>query len=71
LWPFPSKALADAASRAKTVLVVEMSTGQLIEDVKLAVNGKRPVELYSRVGGNVPSAEEVHAQLLQRLVAAV
>ena len=71
LWPFPSKALADAASHAKTVLVVEMSTGQMIEDVKLALNGRVPVEFYSRVGGNVPSAEEVHAQLLNRMTAMV
>lgn len=71
LWPFPSKALAEAATKAKSVMVVEMSTGQMVEDVKLAINGKTPVEFYSRVGGNVPSAEEIHAQLLQRLVAAV
>jgi pyruvate/2-oxoacid:ferredoxin oxidoreductase alpha subunit len=71
LWPFPSKALADAARSAKTVLVVEMSTGQMLEDVKLALNGRVPVEFYSRVGGNVPSAEEVHAQLLNRMTAMV
>jgi 2-oxoisovalerate ferredoxin oxidoreductase alpha subunit len=71
LWPFPSKALADAARNVRTVLTVEMSTGQLIEDVKLAVNGKVPVELYSRVGGNVPSAEEIHGELLHRMAALV
>jgi 2-oxoisovalerate ferredoxin oxidoreductase alpha subunit len=71
LWPFPSKALADAARNVRTVLTVEMSTGQLIEDVKLAVNGKVPVELYSRVGGNVPSAEEIHAELMHRMTALV
>jgi pyruvate/2-oxoacid:ferredoxin oxidoreductase alpha subunit len=71
LWPFPSKALAQAARTARTVLTVEMSTGQLIEDVKLAVNGKVPVELYSRVGGNVPSAEEIHGELLHRMAALV
>jgi pyruvate/2-oxoacid:ferredoxin oxidoreductase alpha subunit len=71
LWPFPSKALAEAARHVKTVLVVEMSTGQMIEDVKLALNGRVPVEFYGRVGGNVPSAEEIHAQLLQRMTATV
>jgi len=71
LWPFPSKALADAARNVRTVLTVEMSTGQMIEDVKLAVNGKVPVELYSRVGGNVPSAEEIHGELLNRMAAMV
>ena len=48
-----------------------MSTGQLVEDVKLAVNGKVPVELYARVGGNVPSVEEVHAELLRYVGAEV
>jgi 2-oxoisovalerate ferredoxin oxidoreductase alpha subunit len=65
LWPFPSKALVDAAARCKTVLTVEMSTGQMVEDVKLAINGKVPVELYTRIGGNVPSVEEVHARILE------
>ncbi len=65
LWPFPSHALAEAAARCNTVLTVEMSTGQMVEDVKLAVNGRVPVELYSRLGGNVPSVEEVHARMLE------
>lgn len=65
LWPFPTKALADVAARCRKVLTVEMSTGQMVEDVRLAVNGKVPVEFYGRFGGNVPSAEEVHAKLLE------
>jgi 2-oxoisovalerate ferredoxin oxidoreductase alpha subunit len=65
LWPFPSQALMRTASGCKTVLTVEMSTGQMVEDVKLAVNGKVPVELYSRIGGNVPSVEEVHGRMLE------
>jgi 2-oxoisovalerate ferredoxin oxidoreductase alpha subunit len=68
LWPFPSKALVEAARRCRSVLVVEMSTGQMIEDVRLALNGAVPVELYSRVGGNVPAAEEVRDKLLARAV---
>jgi len=71
LWPYPSKALAEAASKVKSVLVVEMSTGQMVEDVKLAINGTKPVEFYGRVGGNVPSAEEIHAELLNRVAALV
>jgi pyruvate/2-oxoacid:ferredoxin oxidoreductase alpha subunit len=71
LWPFPSKALANAARNVKTILTVEMSTGQMIEDVKLAVNGRVPVEFYGRVGGNVPSAEEIHAELLNRMTTMV
>ncbi len=71
LWPFASEALATYAAKTSRVLTVEMSTGQMVEDVKLAVNGKVPVELYSRVGGNVPSVEEVHAELLRYVGAEV
>ncbi len=65
LWPFPSEALLRTAAACKLVLTVEMSTGQMVEDVKLALNGRVPVELYSRIGGNVPSVEEVHAKMLE------
>jgi len=71
LWPFPSKALADAAAHCGKVLVVELSNGQMVEDVRLALNGRVPVEFYSRVGGNVPSVEEVHTELLSRMTAMV
>ncbi len=64
LWPFPSQALAHAARRCRAVQVVEMSTGQMVEDVRLAVNGSVPVELYSRVGGNVPQVDEVRDHVL-------
>ena len=47
-------------------LVVEMSTGQMVDDVRLALEGVRPVEFYGRMGGNVPSAEEVLAVLRGR-----
>jgi hypothetical protein len=49
------------------VLVVELSTGQMVEDVRLSLNGKVPVEFYGRSGGNVPSVEEIHADLLALL----
>jgi pyruvate/2-oxoacid:ferredoxin oxidoreductase alpha subunit len=71
LWPFASEALARCAEKTSRVLTVEMSTGMLVEDVRLAVNGKVPVELYSRVGGNVPSVEEVHSELLRYVGAEV
>jgi 2-oxoisovalerate ferredoxin oxidoreductase alpha subunit len=71
LWPFPTEALVEAASRVQKILVVELSNGQMVEDVRLAVNGKVPVEFYGRVGGNVPSVEELHAQVLERVVALV
>jgi pyruvate/2-oxoacid:ferredoxin oxidoreductase alpha subunit len=66
LWPFPSKALAAAAARCSSVLTVELSTGQMVEDVRLALNGKVPVRFYGRFGGNVPSVEEIRSQLTQR-----
>ncbi len=65
LWPFPDKIIEDAALSAKKFLVVEMSAGQMVEDVRLAVNGKAKVEFYGRMGGGVPSEEEI----LQRLEA--
>ena len=49
----------EVAGRAQAFVVVELSTGMLRDDVRLALEGRRPVEFYSRVGGNVPSAEEV------------
>jgi pyruvate/2-oxoacid:ferredoxin oxidoreductase alpha subunit len=61
LFPFPTAFFQKRAERAKVFVVVEMSTGQLLEDVKLALNGARPVEFYSRVGGNVPAHEDVLA----------
>ncbi|HYL12044.1 MAG TPA: 3-methyl-2-oxobutanoate dehydrogenase subunit VorB [Terriglobales bacterium] len=71
LWPFPSKALAEAASRVQKVLVIELSNGQMVQDVRLALNGKVPVEFYGRVGGNVPSVEEVQAELVARTASLV
>lgn len=59
LWPFPEKIIADTSSRTKSFLVVEMSAGQMIEDVKLAVEGKAPVHFYGRTGGGVPTVEEI------------
>jgi 2-oxoisovalerate ferredoxin oxidoreductase alpha subunit len=59
LWPFPSRALAKVALKVNNVLVVELSNGQMVEDVRLAVNGEVPVKFYGRVGGNVPSVAEL------------
>jgi len=61
LFPFPTLSFQKAAEHAKVFVVVEMSNGQLLEDVRLTLNGTRPVEFLSRVGGNVPSHEEVLA----------
>ena len=59
LYPFPTAQFQRLARRARVFIVVEMSNGQMLEDVKLALNGARPVEFLSRMGGNVPSHEAV------------
>ena len=59
LFPFPTRHFQRLARYARVFVVVEMSNGQMVEDVRLALNGARPVEFFSRVGGNVPSHEEV------------
>ena len=63
LYPFPSEALAELAERVKAMLVVEMSLGQMVEDARLAVNGRCPVEFYGRTGGVVPTPREVYQAL--------
>ena len=59
LWPFPSKPLAAAADQVKAFISVELNMGQMIEDVKLATGCKKPVTLCNRVGGMIPSPEQV------------
>ncbi|MFW6019630.1 MAG: 3-methyl-2-oxobutanoate dehydrogenase subunit VorB [Bacteroidales bacterium] len=59
LFPFPKKRLAELAGQVKGMLSVEMSAGQMIEDIRLAVNGKVPAEHFGRLGGIIPSAEEI------------
>ena len=71
LFPFPTSRLRAAALGAEKVLTVELSNGQMLEDVKLAVKGKRPVEFYGRVGGNVPTVEELLAKIEEHVPAAV
>jgi pyruvate/2-oxoacid:ferredoxin oxidoreductase alpha subunit len=65
LWPFPAEPLSVLADWAHCFLTVELSTGQLVEDVRLAIEGERPVLLYSRFGGIVPTAEELVEQILK------
>lgn len=59
LWPFPDKAFDDISSKTKAVLTVELSLGQMLDDVKIAVNGRYPVEFYGRTGGMIPQADEI------------
>lgn len=61
LYPFPALHFQRLARKARVFVVVEMSNGQMIEDVRLALNGARPVEFLNRMGGNVPSHDEVLA----------
>lgn len=63
LWPFPKKVLSELADSAKVFMSVEMSMGQMVDDVRLAVNGKKPVHFFGRTGGVIPSVEEVIAQV--------
>ncbi|MBL8966166.1 MAG: 3-methyl-2-oxobutanoate dehydrogenase subunit VorB [Spirochaetaceae bacterium] len=62
LWPFPEKRIAELAAKGKKFLAVEMSMGQMVEDVRLAANGKGEVHFYGRCGGVIPSEEEVLAE---------
>ena len=59
LWPFPVKEINEAAKTAKKLLSVEMSMGQMIEDIKLAINCSKPVEFFGRTGGVIPTPVEV------------
>lgn len=65
LWPFPTAVLNEAAGKVKRLLVVEMSMGQMLEDVQLAAAGQCPVEFYGRTGGMIPSPKEIFAKLQQ------
>jgi 2-oxoglutarate ferredoxin oxidoreductase subunit alpha len=59
LYPFPTRAIRDAAERAERFVVVEMNAGQMVEDVRLAVEGKKPVHFVGRMGGIIPTPEEI------------
>ena len=67
LWPFPVQALKKAAATAKSFLVVEMSMGQMVDDVKLAIDCKAPVHFYGRTGGMIPTPAGVLEEI-ERLV---
>jgi pyruvate/2-oxoacid:ferredoxin oxidoreductase alpha subunit len=69
LYPFPVAQVRALSLGAKAFAVVELSTGQLLDDVRLSLEGRRPVEFFSRVGGNVPSAEDVLAFIEQKFAA--
>lgn len=67
LWPFPVKEFEKYAEVPKAFLSVELNAGQMVEDVRLAVNGKRPVYFYGRMGGMIPTQQEILDQIKQIL----
>ena len=68
LYPFPYDEIKQLASQVKGILSVEMSAGQMVEDIRMAVEGKVPVEFYGRMGGIIPSPEEAFENLKQKLI---
>ena len=67
LWPFPKERLSHIADHIKKFLVVEMSKGMLVDDVKLATEFKVPIEFFYRIGGNIPSQEEILDKVMQMM----
>lgn len=67
VWPFPSEHVRRAASGGMPLLVVELNTGQMVEDVRLAVEGRSPVSFAGYPPGYLPSPDEVHGEILRRL----
>ena len=65
VWPFPTKEISARAKTAKAFLAVEMSLGQMVDDVRLAVNGEKPVYFHGRTGGAIPGVNEIYEQILK------
>ncbi|OYP64945.1 3-methyl-2-oxobutanoate dehydrogenase subunit VorB [Prevotella sp. P2-180] len=68
LWPFPKKEINSMAKGKKGVLVVEINAGQMVDDVRLAVNGEEKVEYFGRLGGIVPEPDEIVEALKNKLM---
>ncbi len=68
LWPFPTSQIKQLVHDKKGVLTVEINAGQMVEDVRLAVNGEVPVEYFGRLGGIVPEPEEIVCALREKLI---
>ena len=68
LWPFPEKQLREAAHGKRGVLVAEINAGQMVQDVRLSVNGEEPVEHFGRLGGIVPEPEEIVKAIKEKLL---
>jgi len=70
LWPFPTEQISKAADELRIFLTVEMSCGQMVEDVKLAIAGKAPVLFHGRAGGGVPTVDEIFDKIKQLTIPA-
>lgn len=68
LWPFPSRQLAQLARGKKGILVSEINAGQMVQDVRLAINGAIPVEHFGRLGGIVPDPDEIVKSLKEKVI---
>ena len=68
LWPYPSKQIMEMSKGKKGILVVEINAGQMVQDVRLAVNGSIKVEHFGRLGGIVPDPEEIVNALKEKLL---
>ncbi|PAB60209.1 3-methyl-2-oxobutanoate dehydrogenase subunit VorB [Anaeromicrobium sediminis] len=67
LWPFPTKAFDEIPDSTKALLSVEMSLGQMVDDVKIASNGRWPVHFYGRTGGMIPEPEDIKSKIKEIL----
>lgn len=67
LWPYPAQAIHELSSKVKEIFCVEINAGQMIQDVRLAVEGQCPVSHYGRMGGMVPTPEEIAGVILQKV----
>ena len=63
LYPYPYEMVNKLADQVRGILVVEMNAGQMVEDVRLGVNGKIPVDFYGRMGGIIPTPEDTLTSL--------
>jgi 2-oxoglutarate ferredoxin oxidoreductase subunit alpha len=67
LYPFPKQAVHDASGRARSVLVIELSTGQMVEDVEWSSGGGVPVHFFGKTGGNIPTPEDLAEEIAKIL----
>jgi 2-oxoglutarate ferredoxin oxidoreductase subunit alpha len=65
LYPFPSQAVAQAARECGHLMAVELNTGQMVEDVRLAVNGQAKVDFYGRPPGSIPTPNELAGEIMK------